>query len=77
MPDDKVIRICLTCGKVYLDTSNNLTVVKTCKYCERVTGFFENLNHFFKYIEKYGLDTDQIDDQSLLNTVCQNFEVES
>jgi len=78
--DGKVIRMCLSedCGIIYLDSGANLTYVKPCKKknCEHATGFFEDMNHFYKHIDAYGIDTDNILDVELRKEVCQHYGLE-
>jgi hypothetical protein len=71
----KTIRLCLGCNNVYLDSTNNFGYIRPCKWCEAATGFFSDLDHFFGYIGKYGLDTDQIKDEVLLAVTCKHFGI--
>jgi hypothetical protein len=61
----KVIRICLTCGVIYTEKAGNLTYIKPCKSCESATGFFESTDHFYKYVDLYGIDLDLVRDKEL------------
>lgn len=76
MIGDKVIRICLSCGRIYLDRTTNFTYIKPCKFCSGSTGFFETLNHFYNFVDKYSVDTNQIKDPQLLQTVCLHFNID-
>ena len=55
-----VIRLCLTCGVIYVEKIGNLTYIKPCKKCESGTGFFETREHFYRYVDLYGIETDLI-----------------
>ena len=74
----KVIRMCSSkdCNAIYLDGNQNLTYIKPCKRCDNGTGFFENLDHFYRHIDLYGIDTDNILDASLRKEVCNHYGIE-
>ena len=76
--EGKVIRICMgkDCGIIYTDSNTNLTYIKPCKKCEYTTGFFEDLDHFYGYIDLYGIDTDTILDVELRQEVCRHYGLE-
>lgn len=71
----KVIRICMSeeCGVIYLDGGENHTYIKPCKKCEHSTGFFESMEHFYKYIDNYGIDLDNIIDKGLQQEAEQHY----
>lgn len=76
--EGKVIRVCSSkdCGVIYLDSNANLSYIKTCKKCEHGSGFFEDMEHFYKFIDTYGIDTDTILDKDLKHEVCQHYGLE-
>lgn len=77
MLEGKIIRACLSdnCKVIYRDSDINLMVIKPCKKCERATGFFESLDHFYRYIDLYGIDTDNIIDPVLRKEVCNHYNI--
>jgi hypothetical protein len=47
----------MDCRSVYLAKGGkSLEFVTSCKYCGKITGFFETAPHFRKYVRLYGSD---------------------
>lgn len=77
LPNGMVVRICLSCGSVYLAYEGNSFSVVPCRYCEGVTGFFETVEHFFKYIILYGLNKKDVRDIRVSSMLATNFKSSS
>jgi hypothetical protein len=73
----RIIRMCFIdgCEVIYLDNDETTLYVKPCKTCGLTTGFFNNLEHFYKYIDLYGIDTDKILDTALKSHICEKYNV--
>lgn len=75
MLDNKVIRICGYCKSIYIDNAEKLDMIQLCRFCERPTGFFESLRHFYRHIDIYGIDTDDIKNKELQSRVMKDYNV--
>lgn len=74
---NRVIRSCNNndCRAIYLDDNNSLHSVKLCKYCDSPSGFFETFRHFFRNVDLYGIDTDDIRNRELKQYIEEKYNV--
>lgn len=73
----RIIRRCnnTDCNAIYTELGDDLLCIKACPKCGNATSFFRDKNHFFKYIDINGIDTDDIIDPQLLENVKIHYKI--